>query len=54
MGGIGGGGESLPFYNLIQPVCEYKIAAVAMHQMAIHYAPLSIGTNRRRCACAGF
>ncbi len=39
--GLEAGGESLPFYNFIQPSCEYKIASVAMNNMTIHYSPMT-------------
>ncbi len=35
--GLESDGENLPMYNFIQPVCEYKIAMVAMKKMAITF-----------------
>lgn len=37
--GLESGGEKLPMYNFIQPTCEYKIAMVALKNLAITYAP---------------
>ncbi|MEG2204348.1 MAG: hypothetical protein RRY21_04215, partial [Oscillospiraceae bacterium] len=45
--GLEAGGEQLPFYNFIQPVCEHKIASVAMNNMAIHYAPMGHSGDQR-------
>jgi len=35
--GLESDGENLPMYNFIQPTCEYKIAMVAMKNMAITF-----------------
>lgn len=45
--GIESGDETLPMYNFIQPVCEYKIAMVAMNLMTINYSPLNTGQNQK-------
>lgn len=51
--GIDSGDERLSQHNFIQPVCEYKIAMVAMNNMSISYSPLNTGTNQEmfRKAC---
>ena len=41
------GGEDLPQYNFIQPVCEYKIAMVAMNNMEIVYSSENTGPMRQ-------
>lgn len=40
------GDETLPQYNFIQPVCEYKIAMVAMNNMEIVYSAENTGPMR--------
>lgn len=44
--GIESGNETLSMYNFIQPVCEYKIAMIAMQNMSINYSPLNSGEGQ--------
>lgn len=44
--GIDSGDERLSQHNFIQPICEYKIALVAMNNMVINYSPLNSGPNQ--------
>lgn len=44
--GIESGNEILSMYNFIQPVCEFKIAMIAMRNMSINYSPLNTGDDQ--------
>lgn len=39
--GLESGKEKLPFFNFIQPACEYKIASIAQNNMTMHYLPMA-------------
>ena len=41
------GDETLPQYNFIQPICEYKVAMVAMNNAEIVYSTEYIGAQRQ-------
>jgi len=41
------GDETLPQYNFIQPVCEHKIAMVAMNNIEIVYSSENTGPMRK-------
>lgn len=47
--GLESGGEQLPFYNIVQPICEHKIASVAQNNMTIRYTPFGYGDQIELC-----
>lgn len=45
--GLEAGEEKLPFFNIIQPTVEHKVASIAMNNMSINYNSLNYDGNRQ-------
>ena len=38
--GLESGGEILPFFNFIKPICRYKVATICSNNMTANYSDL--------------